>query len=116
MAASMVVRTARSVAISETVIDNKSMFIGSFSGSGNMLIDGIVEGEINVEGELSVTPLGRVRAHIRAAKCVIAGAVTGKISALYQVTIESTAKAWCDIQTAELTIAPGATFKGNSLD
>jgi cytoskeletal protein CcmA (bactofilin family) len=116
MAASLVVRNARSVAISETVIDSKSMFIGSFSGNGNMIIDGIVEGHIDVEGELNVTSLGRVRAHIRAAKCIIAGAITGRVTALHQVSIEPTAKAWCDIQTAELTIAPGATFKGTCID
>lgn len=116
MAASILVRNARSVAISETVIGSKSMFIGSFSGNGNMIIDGIVEGDIDVEGELNVSSLGRVRAQIRAAKCIIAGAITGKISARHQVTIEPTAKAWCDIQTAELTIAPGATFKGNCVD
>ncbi|MFZ9857513.1 MAG: bactofilin family protein [Roseiflexaceae bacterium] len=116
MTASILVRNARSIAISETIIDSKSMFIGSFSGNGNMIIEGIVEGDINVEGELSVSPLGRVRAHIRAAKCIIAGAITGKITARHQVTIENTAKAWCDIQTNELTVAPGATFKGNCVD
>jgi cytoskeletal protein CcmA (bactofilin family) len=116
MAASMLVRNARSVAISETVIGSKSMFIGSFSGNGNMIINGIVEGDINVEGELNVSPLGRVRAQIRAAKCIIAGAITGKVTARHQVTIEPTAKAWCDITTAELTIAPGATFKGSCVD
>jgi cytoskeletal protein CcmA (bactofilin family) len=92
------------------------MFIGSFSGQGNMIVNGIIEGNIDVDGELNVSPLGRVRAQIRAAKCIIAGAITGKISARHQVTIEPTAKAWCDIQTAQLTIAPGATFKGNCVD
>jgi cytoskeletal protein CcmA (bactofilin family) len=92
------------------------MFIGSFSGNGNMVIEGIVEGDINVEGELNVSPLGRVRAQISAAKCIIAGAITGKVFARHQVTIEHTAKAWCDIQTAELTVAPGATFKGSCID
>jgi cytoskeletal protein CcmA (bactofilin family) len=116
MSASILVRNARSVAISETFIGSTSMFIGSFSGNGNMVIEGIVEGDINVEGELNVSPLGRVRAQISAAKCIIAGAITGKVFARHQVTIEHTAKAWCDIQTAELTVAPGATFKGSCID
>jgi cytoskeletal protein CcmA (bactofilin family) len=116
MATSIHVRHARSVAISETVIGSTSMFIGSFSGNGNIIVNGIVEGNIDVEGELNVSPLGRVRAQIRAAKCIIAGAITGKIMARHQVTIEPTAKAWCDIQAAELTIAPGATFKGSCID
>jgi cytoskeletal protein CcmA (bactofilin family) len=116
MAASMLVRNARSAAISETVIGSESMFIGSFSGNGNMIINGIVEGHITVDGELNVSPLGRVRAQIHAAKCIIAGAITGKVTARHQVTIEPTAKAWCDIKTAELTVAPGATFKGSCVD
>lgn len=116
MAASILVRNARALAISETVIGSESMFIGSFSGNGNMIINGIVEGDITVEGELNVSALGRVRAQITAAKCIIAGAITGKVTARHQVTIEPTAKAWCDIQTAELTVAPGATFKGSCVD
>ncbi|MEY3990356.1 MAG: hypothetical protein RI985_1437 [Chloroflexota bacterium] len=116
MSASILVRNAQSVAMSETFIGSTSMFIGSFSGNGNIVIEGIVEGDINVEGELNVSPLGRVRAQISAAKCIIAGAITGKVFARHQVTIEHTAKAWCDIQTAELTVAPGATFKGSCID
>lgn len=116
MAASLLQRNARAIAISETIIGSKSIFIGSFSGNGNMIIDGIVEGDIDVAGELNVSSIGRVRAKIKAAKCIIAGAITGKVTALHQVMIEPTAKAWCDISTAELTIAPGATFKGSCVD
>lgn len=113
MAASMLARKPHKTAGSETIIGSSSMFIGSFSGDGNMTINGIVEGHINVEGAINVTSQGRVRAHIHAATCVIAGAITGKITALYHVIIEPTAKAWCDIKTNELKVAAGATFKGS---
>lgn len=113
MATSMLVRNPQAMVGSDTVIGSSSMFIGSFSGKGNMIIDGIVEGDINLDGTINVTSQGRVRAHIQAAACVIAGAITGKITALYHVMMEPTAKAWCDIKTNELKIAAGATFKGS---
>ncbi len=106
----------QSASVIDTVIGTSSIFIGTFSGQGNMAVNGVVEGEIAVNGILNIHPTGRVRADVNAAACVVAGSISGTITATQQVSIEPTAKAWCDIKTAVLTVAPGATFKGTCID
>lgn len=109
-------KQVKTTSVMDTVIGNSSMFIGTFTGQGNMAVNGIVEGEIAMSGVLNILPTGRVRAAINALACVVAGSISGTITAKEEVSIEPTAKAWCDIKTSVLTVAPGATFKGNCID
>lgn len=100
--------------IFETTIGSNSIFVGVLTTAGNVQVDGVFEGDINSSRHIQISQLGRVRATINALTCTIKGSITGKIIAQHDVVIESTARAWCEIDSPALRVEPGAVFKGMS--
>lgn len=98
----------------ETVIGANTRFIGTLTSDGNIRIDGSVEGDVEVLGNLIIGETGRVIASIKAQNVHISGAVKGEITALEKLEISPTGKVWGDITTAALHIEPGGLFRGQS--
>lgn len=98
----------------ETVIGANTRFQGTLTSDGNIRIDGSVEGDVEVLGNLIVGETGRVIATIKAQNVHVSGAVKGEITALEQLEISPTGKVWGDITTAALHIEPGGLFRGQS--
>ncbi|NWF79092.1 MAG: polymer-forming cytoskeletal protein [Chloroflexi bacterium] len=98
----------------ETVIGANTRFQGTLTSDGNMRIDGSVEGDIEVLGNLIIGETGRVIATIKAQNVHVSGAVKGEITAVEQLEISPTGKVWGDITTAALHIEPGGLFRGQS--
>ncbi len=98
----------------ETVIGASTRFQGTLTSDGNVRIDGSVEGDIEVLGNLIVGENGRVIATIKAQNVHVSGAVKGEITAVEQLEISPTGKVWGDISTAALHIEPGGLFRGQS--
>ncbi len=98
----------------ETTIGSNTRFVGSLTSEGNVRIDGSMEGDIEVLGNLIVGESGRVIATIKAQKVHVSGAVKGEIIAVEQLEISPTGKVWGDITTAALHIEPGGLFRGQS--
>ncbi len=99
---------------SETVIGANTRIVGSLNSDSNIRIDGAVEGDIEVLGNLIVGETGRVIATIKAQNVHISGAVKGEITATEKLEISPTGKVWGDITTAALQIEPGGLFRGQS--
>jgi cytoskeletal protein CcmA (bactofilin family) len=98
----------------ETVIGSNTRFQGTLTSDGNIRIDGSVEGDVEVLGNLIVGETGRVIATIKAQNVHVSGAVKGEITAVEQLEISPTGKVWGDIITAALHIEPGGLFRGQS--
>ncbi|EFO80326.1 hypothetical protein OSCT_1785 [Oscillochloris trichoides DG-6] len=98
----------------ETVIGANTRFQGSLTSDGNIRIDGSVEGDIEVLGNLIVGETGRVIASVKAQNVHVSGAVKGEITAMEQLEISPTGKVWGDITAAALHIEPGGLFRGQS--
>jgi cytoskeletal protein CcmA (bactofilin family) len=54
---------------------------GRISGGGDLTIEGLVEGEISIEGELRVADQAEVRARVDAASASIEGLFEGELNA-----------------------------------
>ncbi|MBX0328459.1 polymer-forming cytoskeletal protein [Oscillochloris sp. ZM17-4] len=98
----------------ETIIGANTRFQGSLTSDGNIRIDGSVEGDVEVLGNLIVGETGRVIATVKAQNVHVSGAVKGEITALEQLEISPTGKVWGDITAAALHIEPGGLFRGQS--
>ena len=98
----------------ETTIGANTRFIGTITSDGNIRIDGSVEGDVEVLGNLIIGETGRVIATIKAQNVHVSGAVKGEITALEKLEISPTGKVWGDITTAALHIEPGGLFRGQS--
>ncbi len=98
----------------ETVIGANTNIVGTLKSDGNIRIDGTVEGDIEILGNLIIGETGRVIATIKAQNVHVSGAVKGEITAVEQLEISPTGKIWGDITTAALHIEPGGLFRGQS--
>lgn len=93
---------------------------GEITGTESILIEGRVEGSVNIPGErVTVGPNGRVIASmtasmnvcITAREIIVLGNVTGNVSAdRVEIRIEGSLTG--DISTARISIADGALFRG----
>jgi cytoskeletal protein CcmA (bactofilin family) len=85
---------------------------GVVNSDSNIRIDGNVKGDIHVKGRLVVGATGTIRGEVVCENADIEGQVTGKITVNGLLSLKSTARLDCDIQTKKLAIEPGAVFTG----
>ena len=86
---------------------------GELSADEDLVIDGEVEGRINLsQNALTVGEHGKVKATVVAKTVVVAGKVQGNIMAAEKVDVRNTCSMEGDICTPEVVIAPGAYFRG----
>ncbi len=92
----------------------KGLFIkGEISGSESLLIDGKVEGSINLPGNrVTVGRNGQVASSITAREIVILGKVRGNMVASDRVDIRAEGALTGDVTAARISIEDGAFFKG----
>lgn len=100
----------------EKILDVDASMQGTliFKDSVNLRINGRFEGVLNTKGSLMIGEQAVVNADITGEAIVIAGRVSGNITALKSLKIIAPARLSGDVKTPLLSIAEGATFDGNS--
>ena len=100
----------------EKVLDVDASMQGTliFKDSVNLRISGRFEGVLNTKGSLMIGEHAVVSADITGESIIVAGNVTGNITALNSLKLIAPARVTGDIKTPSLSIAEGATFDGNS--
>lgn len=93
----------------------KSVVIkGELSGSEDLIIEGQVEGKIELrQNVLTIGPNGKIKAQIFAKAVVVQGEVTGNITATEKVDIRDNGSVDGDITSPRVAIAEGAHFRGS---
>ena len=96
-----------------TTIGETIVFKGELSGDEDLVIDGQVEGKINLnQNALTVGEHGKVKATVVAKTVVVAGKVRGNIIAAEKVDVRDTCSMEGDICAPRVVIALGAYFRG----
>jgi cytoskeletal protein CcmA (bactofilin family) len=96
------------------IIGPKTTFKGEISGDEDILVEGAVEGQINITKDLRVGPGGVVKAKVQAQSVVVSGEMVGDCQATHRVEIQASGKLLGNIRAPRVVIAEGASFKGNS--
>jgi len=87
---------------------------GEISGSEDLLIEGSVEGLVQLdERKLTVGASAKVTADIIAREVVVYGAVKGNLRAKDRIEIKKDGSVHGDLTTARIMIEDGAYFKGS---
>ncbi len=97
-----------------TVISKGVKIEGKLSCSGNIRLDGEVQGDISSQGVVIIGEFGKVNGQINADNITIGGKVTGTVKAKDKVVLESKANLKGDITTKALMVESGAVFNGNT--
>jgi cytoskeletal protein CcmA (bactofilin family) len=86
---------------------------GELSGSEDLVIDGAVEGKIQLKDhDLTIGSTGRITAEIQAKTVVVVGQVKGNITAGNRIEITETGSVLGDLHAPRISLADGATFRG----
>ncbi len=96
----------------ESIIGATTRIRGNVTGSGSLVVEGQVEGDIVMEGDVVLGEGGRVRGSIQGASLRVAGQVAGDLKANDSISVESGARVVGDIIAARIGIAEGALVRG----
>ena len=86
---------------------------GQISGRTEIVIDGEVEGRIEVEAPVVVSANGTINGDIVAKSVTVAGKVLGNAKASESFELQESGRIEGDVKAPRVTIAEGAFFKGN---
>jgi cytoskeletal protein CcmA (bactofilin family) len=99
---------------SACVIGPKTTIKGEITGDEDIVVEGVVEGQIRVTRDLRVGPGGVVKATVEAQSVVVSGELVGDCQASQRVELQASGRLTGNIRAPRVVIAEGATFKGNS--
>jgi cytoskeletal protein CcmA (bactofilin family) len=95
-----------------SVIGRSTRVRGRVTGTADVDVQGFVDGEIAVVGDVTVDAHGMVGAGIRGRRLVVRGAVRGDLIAEEAVLLEDGARVVGDVRAPRVAIAAGALVRG----
>jgi cytoskeletal protein CcmA (bactofilin family) len=95
-----------------TVIGRGVRIRGRVTGDADLTIEGHVEGEVAVSGEVTIEAGGLVGANVNARVIVVRGAVRGDLTAEDLVRLEDGARVVGDLRAPRIAIMKGGLVKG----
>jgi cytoskeletal protein CcmA (bactofilin family) len=101
------------MAANVTVIGKTTRVRGRLTGDVDLEVQGFVEGEIAVGGDVTIDSEGMVGAGIRGRRLVVRGAVRGDLTGNESISIEQGARVVGDLSAPRIAIAPGALVRGH---
>ncbi|HYA35828.1 MAG TPA: polymer-forming cytoskeletal protein [Candidatus Binataceae bacterium] len=103
----------QSAAESRAYLDSGAKIVGKLFFEGPARVDGQVEGEIAAKDSLTVGESAIITAHIKAAAVIVAGKVSGDITAAQKIEIRPTGKVLGNLTSPVVVIHEGSLFEGH---
>ena len=97
----------------ETIIGPNAYLRGDIQSDGGVRVDGIIEGNIDITGNLVIGEGAKIIAEITANNISISGAVKGNVNG-NRVEILETGRVWGDLTINSLLLNEGAYLRGQT--
>jgi cytoskeletal protein CcmA (bactofilin family) len=97
-----------------SILSSGVRIVGKFSSEGNVRIDGHIEGDVSVTGNLTLGDTSLIKGDISARNITISGKVEGAVFASEKLILESPSELHGDLTAKILVIQEGASFNGKS--
>lgn len=111
---SRVTELARAKSSPTAIIGPKISFKGELSGEEDLLIQGRVEGSIDLKGNhLTIGSQGVIKANVAARTITVEGTVEGDIVATEHIAIKSASHVRGNLKAERVTLEDGAKFRGS---
>ncbi|HXI11687.1 MAG TPA: polymer-forming cytoskeletal protein [Thermoanaerobaculia bacterium] len=98
---------------SPCLIGRETTIEGAIRGTENVLVEGIVRGEIDLQSDLRVGRDARVESTVHARSVYVEGTVIGNVSADEKVELMASAVVDGNIRAPKIVVAEGARFRGS---
>jgi cytoskeletal protein CcmA (bactofilin family) len=103
----------RKSSVSLTYLSEKSEFQGDLHVEGNLRVDGIVHGTVEVIGDVEISQTGLIEGpELRGNNIIVHGVVKARITAEGRLSLSSTARLEGDVNAHSLDIEAGAYYVG----
>jgi len=99
--------------VTQTVIGPKARFVGEVSGDEDILVQGRIEGNVQVDRKVTIAASGEVEGDVRARAVVVGGRVHGQIRADERAELLASASVQGDVRAPKVVIAEGAQLQGS---
>jgi cytoskeletal protein CcmA (bactofilin family) len=99
---------------SKNVLNSDVEIKGNIKFSGELTLDGKLDGEIHTDGALNLGDSAVINGNINAHSVVVRGKVHGNINAKEKIEIKSKAELFGDIRASKLVIEEGVTYVGKT--
>ncbi len=96
----------------KSTIQGATSITGNISGSGGLVLDGKLQGDITIGGLLLIGEKGSVRGKVAAENMVLAGHVIGQITVMERIEIRTSGHIEGNITCLKIAIAEGAYLDG----
>lgn len=96
----------------ETIIGPSVKVEGDFFGEGDVVVEGIVIGNLKTKNNLKVMEGAKIQAEIEAKNAFVAGEILGNIAVQNDLELTASAKVKGDVIAGLLSIEKGAQFNG----
>jgi cytoskeletal protein CcmA (bactofilin family) len=98
-----------------TIVGAGARLDGNVVSAGSLRIDGQVKGQINADGDVSLSPQSQVEADIRAQNVSVAGRFKGNIVVKGKAHLARGGRIDGNITSKSLIVEEGGTFHGQSI-
>jgi len=99
---------------SKNVLSSDVEIKGNLKFSGELTLEGKLEGEITSDGILHLGETGAVNGNLNVSSIVVRGKINGNVIAKDRIEIKSKAEVFGDVRAAKLVIEEGVTFVGKT--
>lgn len=96
----------------ETIIGPSVKVEGDFHGDGDVIVEGIVIGNLKTKNDLKVMEGAKIQAEIEARNVFVAGEVLGNITAKDNIDLTTSAKVKGDLTANLISVEKGAIVNG----
>jgi cytoskeletal protein CcmA (bactofilin family) len=96
----------------DSVVGENARFKGELVSSGSVNINGEFEGKIRAEGEVIVSPGGKVSGEIHGGSVVVSGRVDGNITSRETLEVSKSGRVHGDLIGGRIVIEEGSTYHG----
>jgi cytoskeletal protein CcmA (bactofilin family) len=97
---------------SPTLIGQGSTLTGNLACRGDLVVAGTIEGDVQVQGSVTLSDSGYWEGDLTAATAIVAGEIVGNLTVTDRLEIRKTAKIRGSIRAKVIAIATGAVIDG----
>lgn len=96
----------------ESFISSDLAIEGKIEGSGHVRIAGKFKGDVHVQGNVTIEQGAQVTGEVRADMVIVGGELTGNVTAVSRVELQSTGVLNGDLNSGSLVVAAGSRMRG----
>ena len=98
--------------VKESIVAAGITITGKIEGAGHVRISGRFEGDVHIQGDLTIETGAKLTGGIRADSVAIAGEIAGNIDSAQKVELLSSGILEGDLKAGTLTVAAGSRMRG----